>query len=185
LSSELLCSIISWQYSASGYTFSSTHKAYEVSDPWHTLLLPTYLLIVYHTQFFVSPFLWERLSLFCPKDVLSLVTSCMSHHFCTHRTWRVKDWSQGGPINTVNHPKSHIQFERLKLPVSLKFWQWFLFLNRDITMTQTAHILSLVNKWIPFCERKTWYVISGAYLDIGEQCRSYATQSYHFRHSYQ
>jgi len=28
-------------------------------------------------------------------------------------------------------------------------------------------------------------VISGAYLDTGEQRRSYSTQSYHFRHNYQ
>ena len=105
LSSELLRSIISWQYSASVYTFLSTHKADEVIDPWHTLLLLAYLLQSYHTQFFVSPFVWERLSLFCQKDVLSLVTSCVSHHLFTHRTWRVKDWSQGGPINTVTSSK--------------------------------------------------------------------------------
>jgi len=34
-------------------------------------------------------------------------------------------------------------------------------------MTQTAHILSVVNKWIPFCEEKT-----GAYLDTDEHCIS-------------
>jgi len=105
LSSELLHSIISWQYSASVYTFSSTHKADEVIDPWHTLLLPTYLLLsLSHTVLCFSLPLRETV-IVLTENVLSLVTSCVSHHFYAHRTWSVKDWSWGGPISIVTSSK--------------------------------------------------------------------------------
>jgi hypothetical protein len=100
LSSELLCSIISWQYSASVCTFASTHKADEVIDPWHTLLLPHTCYCLSHTVLCFSLRLIET--------VIVLSERCVEpcNILCVTPLLHTQDMKgQGGPINTVTSSK--------------------------------------------------------------------------------